>query len=100
LEATEKLIVKQKEIAERKKFVDEDLGKAEPALLAAKDSVDNIDTRAIKEVQGYMNPPALVVLTITPVYCLLENKAEKPAWALIKKYISNKEFIPNVKSFN
>jgi hypothetical protein len=47
-----------------------------------------------------MNPPALVVLTITPVYCLLENKAEKPAWALIKKYISNKEFIPNVKSFN
>lgn len=98
-EAAIKLTKKQGEIAERKDVVDNDLGKAEPALRAAKESVDNIDVAAIREVQRYPNPPAPVNLTLQPVYCLLTRSCKKPVWAELKKFIGDKEFIPSVKVF-
>lgn len=39
---SEKLVTKQAEIKERKIRVDEDLGRAEPALIAAQESVSGI----------------------------------------------------------
>lgn len=39
---SEKLVKKQAEIKERKERVDEDLGRAEPALIAAQESVSGI----------------------------------------------------------
>lgn len=39
---SEKLVKKQAEIKERKQRVDEDLGRAEPALIAAQESVSGI----------------------------------------------------------
>jgi hypothetical protein len=55
--SAEKLVKKQAEIKERKVRVDEDLGKAEPALIAAQESVSGIQKDQLNELRAYATPP-------------------------------------------
>ena len=82
--SAEKLVKKQAEIKERKVRVDEDLGKAEPALIAAQESVSGIQKDQLNELRAYATPPAGVRLALEPVIALVTRKGVKPEWKEVK----------------
>lgn len=95
-----KLIAKQKEIAERKIKVDSDLGEAEPALLAAQESVSGIQTKDLRELKSFQNPPAQVKIGLEPVVALLNQKNATPDWKEIKGKLGEADFINQIMNFD
>lgn len=69
-----------KNIAERKSVAEKDLAGAEPALLAAQESVKGVTKDNIVELKNYAKPPVKVALALEPVIALIKNKAAKPDW--------------------
>lgn len=53
---------------------------AEPALIAAMESVSGVTKNNIDEIRNYAKPPEKVRLAMEPVIALLKNKAAKPEW--------------------
>jgi len=77
---SKKLVEKQAEIVERKIKVDEDLGKAEPALIAAQEAVGGIKKDNLNEMRAYAKPPPAVQLALEPVIALISKVPKKPDW--------------------
>lgn len=94
------LVLKQEEIAKRKLTVDADLGKAEPALLAAQESVSGIQKEQLNELRAYTTPPAAVKLALEPVIALITRKAAKPEWKEIKTWLRREDFIRSIMHFD
>ena len=64
------------EINEKKTVVQADLDKAEPALIAAKKNVENINSNDLNTIKSYGRPPPNVELALKPIYYMI-NKEPK-----------------------
>jgi len=94
------LVQKQAEIAERKVKVDEDLGKAAPALQAAQESVSGIQTAQLNELRAYATPPPAVKIALEPVIALVSKRAERPEWKEVRQWLRREDFVRSVVNFD
>lgn len=69
-----------KDIAIRNVAAKRDLDGAEPALIAAMESVSGVTKGNIDELKNYGKPPDKVRIAMEPVIALIKNKAVKPEW--------------------
>jgi len=88
----------QTQINERKAEAQRDLDGAEPALIAAQQSVQGIKKRDLDEIKALARPPDNVRLTLECVAIMLGEK--KTEWALVRKILAKSDFIPNILNFN
>ena len=65
------------QITEKKTFVEGDLAKAEPALLAAKKNVENINNKELSIIKGYSTPPEMVYFAMKPIYYMITKSTIK-----------------------
>eukprot|EP01035_Chromulina_nebulosa_P017680 gene17680-23270_t len=98
----EKLTIELKnqneEITIRKEIVEKELSEAEPALLSAKQSVQNIRKAHLDEVRALGRPPPLVKLTLEMVCIMIGEK--NTDWNEIRKIIRREDFISTVVNFD
>ena len=85
--------MKSEQIKIRKIKVESDLGQAEPALIAATESVNGISRDNLTELRSLKSPPANVKIALEPVIALLTNKAKKCEWDDIKTELKKDSFI-------
>ena len=88
----------EEEVAKRKEVVNADLAKAEPAVLDAKEAVNNIKRQHLTEVRSMSNPPAGVKLALEAVCTLLGRKAD--SWKTIQGIVRGDDFISNIVGFD
>lgn len=81
---------KQKDIAEKKIKVENDLAEARPALEMAKKSVEQINPSELATIKAYPKPPEKVEFVLRPVYYMIKKDVTPaelrtpPTWAAIK----------------
>ncbi|MCJ1472503.1 hypothetical protein MMC13_001151 [Lambiella insularis] len=88
----------EKEVAKRKDIVNSDLEKAEPAVLSAQESVNNIKRQQLNEVRSMGNPPAGVKLALEAVCTLLGHKVE--SWKTIQGIVRRDDFIASIVGYD
>jgi dynein heavy chain 1, cytosolic len=89
---------RNEEIRVRKEVVEKELSEAEPALMSAKQSVQNIRKAQLDEVRALAHPPNPVRLTMEMVVIMIgENSTD---WSEIRKVIRKEDFIPTVVNFD
>ncbi|KAF3401369.1 Dynein heavy chain, cytoplasmic [Talaromyces pinophilus] len=88
----------EKEVAERKDVVLNDLARAEPAVLEAQKSVSSIKRQHLTEVRSMGNPPASVRLALEAVCTLLGHKVEN--WKTIQGIIRKDDFIASIVNYD
>lgn len=98
LELQTKLEKQDKIIEERRKGVVEDLAKAEPAVIEAQKSVQNIKKQHLTEVRSMQNPPAGVKLALEAVCTLLGHKAAD--WKTITSIVRREDFIASIVNYD
>eukprot|EP00939_MAST-03C_sp_MAST-3C-sp1_P003513 g3513.t1 len=88
-------------IASRRKMVDADLAKAEPALIEARASVKNIRKSQLTELASMARPPKNVRLTMEAVALMIGNvkSPDDLKWGDIRKIINRTDFITSVCNF-
>ena len=86
------------EIRVRRDEVEKELSEAEPALISAKQSVQNIRKQQLDEVRALARPPNAVRLTLEMVSIMIGEK--NMDWNEIRKVIRNENFIPTVVNFD
>lgn len=95
---TVELQVQNEEIRVRRETVEAELSVAEPALLSAKQSVQNIKKSHLDEVRSLLKPPNAVKLTMEMVNVMIgESIAD---WNDIRKVIRKEDFISTVVNFD
>ena len=100
-----KVAVIAKDVAEKQKSCEDDLAKAEPALIAAQDALNTLNKNNLTELKSFGSPPAAVVNVTSAVMCLLAPpnkipkdkswKAAKVMMAKVRKFIVFLRFITN-----
>ncbi|ETN45168.1 uncharacterized protein HMPREF1541_10045 [Cyphellophora europaea CBS 101466] len=98
LEIQSALEVQEKEVAERKEIVLNDLAKAEPAVVEAQRSVSNIKRQHLTEVRSMGNPPNGVKLALESVCTLLGNKVD--SWKTIQGIVRREDFIASIVNYD
>lgn len=98
LEIQAALEIQEAEVAKRKKVVLEDLAMAEPAVEAAKLSVQNIKRQHLTEVRSMGNPPQGVRLALDAVCTLLGHKISD--WKSILMVVRKDDFIASILMFD
>ncbi|KAI5805001.1 dynein heavy chain, N-terminal region 1-domain-containing protein [Geopyxis carbonaria] len=98
LEVQKALAIQEKQVAERREIVLNDLAKAEPAVAEAQRSVSNIRKQHLTEVRVMSRPPASVQLAMESVCTLLGHKV--PAWANVQGVIRRDDFIMSIVNFD
>lgn len=93
-----KLAKQKEEIRVRKERAEHDLQRAEPALIEAKQAVDQIKKKNLDEVRALPNPPIMIKMTMECVTYMLSGR--KMDWAAIRKTIAESGFIPSILNFN
>ncbi|EED23281.1 dynein heavy chain [Talaromyces stipitatus ATCC 10500] len=88
----------EKEVAERKDVVLNDLARAEPAVLEAQKSVSSIKRQHLTEVRSMGNPPASVRLALEAVCTLLGHKVD--SWKTIQGIIRKDDFIASIVNYD
>jgi dynein heavy chain 1 len=88
----------EEEVAKRKEVVNADLEKAEPAVLAAQESVSNIKKQQLTEVRSMGNPPAGVKLALEAVCTLLGHKPD--SWKTIQGIVRRDDFIASIVGYD
>jgi len=82
-----KVAVIAKDVAEKQKSCEDDLAKAEPALIAAQEALNTLNKNNLTELKSFGSPPAAVVNVTSAVMCLLAppNKIPKDkSWKAAK----------------
>ena len=74
----------------------EDLNEAMPALEAAMEALNALNSRDLTEIKSYANPPPLVGKVMEAVMVL---KNSEPTWAEAKRQLSDPAFINKLKDF-
>ncbi|EAT84014.2 hypothetical protein SNOG_08846 [Parastagonospora nodorum SN15] len=98
-EQIQKRLEKDKEeIQKRRQVVDEDLAAAEPAVIEAAKSVQNIKRQHLTEVRSMQNPPAGVKLALEAVCTLLGHKPD--SWKTIVGIVRRDDFIASIVQFD
>ena len=77
------LEIKQVQISERQIAVERDLGKAEPALIAAQGAVQGVSSDNINEIRSFAKPPEKVRIALEPVIALILQMTTIPDWKTI-----------------
>ena len=91
---------KQVEIDERSTVVNNDLAKAEPALIAAQNSVSGVQAKDLKELQGYRNPSANIKLALESCIALVKNMSTAPNWtSQVLPALKNEGFKKSIMEF-
>lgn len=88
----------EEEVAKRKKVVNADLAKAEPAVLDAQEAVGNIKRQHLTEVRSMANPPAGVKLALEAVCTLLGHKID--GWKTIQALVRRDDFIASIVGYD
>lgn len=100
--SSEKLSVQvneqQGKIAERKAEAEAELAGVEPAIAEAKTAVGGIKKSHLDEIRNLGKPPPAIQLTMEATLILL-GKGKQP-WPEIRKLMRDKDFIPNMLSFD
>ena len=92
------LDTQEEEVAKRKKTVNADLAKAEPAVLDAADAVNNIKRQHLTEMRSMGNPPAGVKLALEAVCTLLGHKPD--SWKTIQAIVRKDDFIASIVGYD
>ena len=100
IKTSEEVKIMQVEIAKRREEVDTDLGKAEPALLEAQESVNSIKTSHLNEIKAMGKPPDKVRFAVEATCVLVFGLSTKPEWKECKQYVAKTNFIPTILNFN
>lgn len=98
LEIQAALDKQEKEVAERREVVLEDLAKAEPAVVEAQRSVSNIKRQHLTEVRSMQNPPAGVKLALESVCTLLGHRSSD--WKSIVGIVRRDDFIASIVNYD
>jgi dynein heavy chain 1 len=98
LEIQTALEKQEREVAQRRKIVLNDLAKAEPAVVEAQRSVSNIKRQHLTEVRSMGNPPAGVKLALESVCTLLGHKAD--SWKTIQSIVRREDFIASIVNYD
>jgi len=98
LEVQKALDIQEREVAERRELVLNDLARAEPAVIEAQKSVSNIKRQHLTEVRSMANPPQGVQLAMEAVCTLLGNRVEN--WRSVQAIIRRDDFITNIVDFD
>ncbi len=99
--ATKKqLALKQEEIKKRSGEAQSKLARAEPALLEAQKSVNDINPKYLNELRAMPSPPALVKKTMEPVIMMLKQATKPPTWNEVKSELRREDFIKSIINFN
>lgn len=96
-EALEKQTI---EIAQRRESAERDLMRAEPALIAAQESVKGVTKGNIDEIKNYKIPPDKVKIAMEPVIALLKNQPKKPDWKDVQAEVKKDTFKTSVLEFD
>jgi dynein heavy chain 1 len=86
------------EINTRRTSVEAELSEAEPSLIAAKHSVQNIRKAQLDEVRSLIKPPNAVKLTLEMVAVMIGEPSDD--WDSIRKVIRKDDFIATVVNFD
>jgi len=84
-------------VNKQRKVSEEELGRAEPALIDAQNAVSNIRKAHLDEMRSLNNPPPAVKMTLEAV-CLMLGLSFN-SWADIRRILQKREFIPDVVNF-
>ena len=98
LEIQTALEKQEREVAQRREIVLNDLAKAEPAVLEAQRSVSNIKRQHLTEVRSMGNPPAGVKLALESVCTLLGHKVD--SWKTIQGIVRREDFIASIVNYD
>jgi dynein heavy chain 1, cytosolic len=98
LEIQTALEKQEREVAQRRKIVLNDLAKAEPAVVEAQRSVSNIKRQHLTEVRSMGNPPAGVKLALESVCTLLGHKVD--SWKTIQGIVRREDFIASIVNYD
>lgn len=93
-----KLARDDEEIKKRQEVVMNDLAAAEPAVLEAQKSVQNIKRQHLTEVRSMGNPPPGVKLALEAVCTLLGHKPD--SWKTIVSIVRRDDFIASIVQFD
>lgn len=88
----------EKDVAERRKVVMDDLARAEPAVVEAKRAVGNIKKSMLTEIRSLAKPPPNVQLCMEAVCVLLGNKIQN--WASVQAVMRREDFISSIVNFD
>ena len=89
-----------KEKAETEKMAldaEKELKKAEPALIAAEESLEKLDKKYIVEIKSFPSPPPDVEMVIYAVMVILNKDA---TLATVKKELADPQFVKQIKEYN
>jgi dynein heavy chain 1 len=100
IKTSEEVKKMQIQIAERQEIVNNDLGKAEPALIEAQESVNSISSAHLNEIKSMLKPPDKVRCAVEAVCILILGLSAKPDWKECRGYIAKTDFIPTVLNFD
>jgi dynein heavy chain 1 len=100
IKTSEEIKIKQEEIAKRQEVVNNDLGKAEPALIEAQESVNSIEKSHLDEIRALAKPPDRVKYAIEAVCILIFGLSSKPEWKECRSYLKETNFIATVMNFD
>ena len=98
LEIQKQLAAAEKEIISRREIVMRDLAAAEPAVIEAQKSVQNIRKPHLTEVRSMGNPPPGVKLALEAVCTLLGHKIDQ--WKNIVAIMKREDFIASIVHFD
>ncbi|KAF2682234.1 cytoplasmic dynein-like protein 1 heavy chain 1 [Lentithecium fluviatile CBS 122367] len=98
IDIQKKLAKDDEEIKKRQEVVMNDLAAAEPAVLEAQKSVQNIKRQHLTEVRSMGNPPMGVKLALEAVCTLLGHKVD--SWRTIQGIVRRDDFIACIVSFD
>ena len=92
------LAEKNAQIAERRTVVQNELARAEPAVLEAQESVSGIKKQHLTEIRSMGNPPSAVKLTMESVCILLGHKVQD--WKSVQAILRRDDFISNIVNYD
>lgn len=98
LEIQAALEKQEKEVASRRAVVENDLAKAEPAVIEAQKSVSNIKKQQLTEVRSMSSPPAGVKLALEAVCTLLGHRVDN--WKAIQAIVRRDDFIASIVNYD
>ncbi|XP_055614548.1 dynein beta chain, ciliary, partial [Uranotaenia lowii] len=91
-EEEKKVRVIEEDVGAKAKICEEDLRKAEPALLAAQQALDTLDKNNLTELKSFGSPPEQVVKVCSAVLVLFSPKGKIPkdrSWKACKLMMNN-----------
>ena len=100
IKTSEEVKLMQMQIADRQEVVNADLGKAEPALKEALESVNSISSSHLNEIKSMLKPPDKVRYAVEATCILVYAFSSKPDWKECRKLITQTDFISTVMKYD